>query len=53
MYTFLSDRIRVRSRGWDACLVMDSGSSFIFNDGAIATLETKEEDALRTFELLD
>ncbi|XP_071799758.1 NAD kinase 2, mitochondrial-like [Asterias amurensis] len=46
-------KIRVRSRGWDACLVMDSGSSFVFNDGAIATLETKEEDALRTFELFD
>ncbi|XP_022109858.1 NAD kinase 2, mitochondrial-like [Acanthaster planci] len=46
-------KIRIRSRGWDACLVMDSGSSFVFNDGAIATLEIKEEDALRTFDLLD
>ncbi|XP_072051294.1 NAD kinase 2, mitochondrial-like [Amphiura filiformis] len=44
-------RIIVRSRCFDACLVMDGGSSFIFNDGAIATLETKPEDALRTFEL--
>ncbi|XP_038075892.1 NAD kinase 2, mitochondrial-like [Patiria miniata] len=44
-------KIRLRSRGWDACLVMDSGSSFVFNDGAIATLEITEDDALRTFEL--
>ena len=33
---------------WDACLVVDGGSSFRFNDGAIATMEINEEDSLRT-----
>ncbi|XP_064605702.1 NAD kinase 2, mitochondrial-like [Liolophura sinensis] len=41
-------KIQVRSRMWDACLVVDGGSSFKFNDGAIATMEMLEEDALRT-----
>jgi len=36
---------------WDACLVLDGGSSFRFNDGAIATLEIFPEDALRTAQL--
>ncbi|XP_033109335.1 NAD kinase 2, mitochondrial-like [Anneissia japonica] len=46
-------RISIRSRCFDACLVLDSGYSFIFNDGAMATLETREEDALRTLELIE
>ena len=33
---------------WEASLVVDGGSSFKFNDGAIATLEMFDEDALRT-----
>lgn len=33
---------------WDACLVIDGGSSFRFNDGAVATFEILDEDALRT-----
>lgn len=44
----LFSRIEVCSRMWDACLVVDGGSSFKFNDGAVATLEIKEEDALKT-----
>ena len=41
-------RIQVCSRMWEASLVLDGGSSFKFNDGAIATLEMFDEDALRT-----
>ncbi|GAB1608248.1 NAD kinase 2, mitochondrial-like [Argonauta hians] len=44
-------KIKVHSRMWDACLVIDGGSSFTFNDGAEATLEINEEDALRTISL--
>lgn len=44
-------RIQISSRMWDASLVLDGGSSFRFNDGAIATLEILDEDALRTVEL--
>lgn len=44
----LFSRIEICSRMWDACLVVDGGSSFKFNDGAVATLEIKEEDALKT-----
>ena len=41
-------RIQICSRMWEASLVLDGGSSFKFNDGAIATLEMFDEDALRT-----
>ncbi|KAK3585234.1 hypothetical protein CHS0354_006280 [Potamilus streckersoni] len=41
-------RLQIRSRMWDACLVVDGGSSFQFNDGAVATMEIHDEDALRT-----
>ena len=41
-------RIVIRSRMWDACLVIDGGMSFKFNDGAIATFEIAENQALRT-----
>ncbi|XP_055956075.1 NAD kinase 2, mitochondrial-like isoform X2 [Patella vulgata] len=41
-------RIIIRSRMWDSSLVIDGGLSFKFNDGAVATLEIFEEDALRT-----
>ena len=44
-------RLTVHSRMWDACLVIDGGSSFAFNDAAEATLEIHEEDALRTVTL--
>ncbi|KAH3696296.1 NAD kinase 2, mitochondrial-like isoform X2 [Dreissena polymorpha] len=46
----MAKRIRIASRMWDACLVVDGGCSFRFNDGAIATLEILSEDALRTVE---
>lgn len=45
---FYSKRIRIRSRMWDACLVIDGGVSFKFNDGAVATFEIAENNALRT-----
>lgn len=41
-------RVCVRSRCWDACMVVDGGTSFEFNDGAIATISMSEEDLLRT-----
>lgn len=48
---FILSRLTVHSRMWDACLVVDGGSSFAFNDAAEATLEIHEEDALRTITL--
>ncbi|XP_028318286.1 NAD kinase 2, mitochondrial isoform X2 [Gouania willdenowi] len=47
-----ASRVCVRSRCWDACMVVDGGTSFEFNDGAIATISLSEEDQLRTV-LLD
>ncbi|XP_014662053.1 PREDICTED: NAD kinase 2, mitochondrial-like [Priapulus caudatus] len=41
----------VRSRCWDACIVVDGGLSFIFNDGAMVHLEILPEDALKTVSL--
>ncbi|KAK2523279.1 hypothetical protein Q9233_010056, partial [Columba guinea] len=38
----------VRSRCWDACMVVDGGTSFEFNDGAIASIMIDTEDALCT-----
>lgn len=43
-----ASRVCVRSRCWDACMVVDGGTSFEFNDGAIATISMSEEDQLRT-----
>ncbi|KAJ7987127.1 hypothetical protein DPEC_G00335530 [Dallia pectoralis] len=43
-----ADRVCVRSRCWDACMVVDGGTSFEFNDGAIATITMDAEDQLRT-----
>ncbi|XP_061554909.1 NAD kinase 2, mitochondrial isoform X2 [Phycodurus eques] len=43
-----ASKVCVRSRCWDACMVVDGGSSFEFNDGAIATISTSEDDELRT-----
>uniref|UniRef100_A0A3Q2P365 NAD(+) kinase n=1 Tax=Fundulus heteroclitus TaxID=8078 RepID=A0A3Q2P365_FUNHE len=45
---FANKSVRVRSRCWDACMVVDGGTSFEFNDGAIASVSTSEEDRLRT-----
>ncbi|CAL8321936.1 unnamed protein product [Lota lota] len=41
-------KVCVRSRCWDACMVVDGGTSFEFNDGAIATISISDEDQLRT-----
>ncbi|ESP03437.1 hypothetical protein LOTGIDRAFT_137351, partial [Lottia gigantea] len=41
-------RIWIRSRMWDSSLVIDGELSYRFNDGAVATFEIKDEDALRT-----
>ncbi|XP_006000673.1 NAD kinase 2, mitochondrial isoform X2 [Latimeria chalumnae] len=46
-------RVCVRSRCWDACMVVDGGTSFAFNDGAIATITTHEDDDLCTVLLED
>ncbi|KAL5015988.1 hypothetical protein ScPMuIL_005577 [Solemya velum] len=43
-----AQKIEIRSRMWDACLVVDGGTSFKFNDGAVAKFELFDEDALRT-----
>ncbi|XP_067929922.1 NAD kinase 2, mitochondrial-like [Watersipora subatra] len=41
-------RVKIRSKMWDACLVIDGGVSFQFNDGAEALLEMHDEDMLKT-----
>ncbi|XP_074640490.1 NAD kinase 2, mitochondrial-like isoform X1 [Tubulanus polymorphus] len=46
-----ANKIVIKSRMWDAKLVVDGGLSFCFNDGAVATLEIFESDALRTVTL--
>uniref|UniRef100_A0A2K5RSN1 NAD kinase 2, mitochondrial n=1 Tax=Cebus imitator TaxID=2715852 RepID=A0A2K5RSN1_CEBIM len=43
-----SSKVCVRSRCWDACMVVDGGTSFEFNDGAIASMMINKEDELRT-----
>ncbi|XP_053264023.1 NAD kinase 2, mitochondrial isoform X3 [Podarcis raffonei] len=47
-----ASKVCIRSRCWDACMVVDGGTSFEFNDGAIASILINTEDALRTV-LLD
>lgn len=46
-------KVCVRSRCWDACMVVDGGTSFEFNDGAIATISLSDDDLLRTVLLED
>lgn len=43
--------IKVRSRMFDACIVLDGGLSYKFNDGAIVTLQVLPEDALKTIQI--
>ncbi|XP_041275193.1 NAD kinase 2, mitochondrial isoform X2 [Onychostruthus taczanowskii] len=43
-----SSKVCVRSRCWDACMVVDGGTSFEFNDGAIASILIDTEDSLCT-----
>ena len=47
----VAKRIVVKSKCFDACLVIDGSLSFKFNDGAKAIINILEEDALRTFQL--
>jgi len=47
----VAKRLVVKSKCFDACLVIDGSLSFKFNDGAKAIIDILEEDALRTFQL--
>lgn len=47
------NHIHVKSRCFDACLVIDGGLSFVFNDGAMAELEILPADALKTVVLCE
>ncbi|XP_077203097.1 NAD kinase 2, mitochondrial isoform X3 [Paroedura picta] len=48
-----ASKVCVRSRCWDACMVVDGGTSFEFNDGAIASILIDTDDALCTVLLQD
>ncbi|GFT18310.1 NAD kinase 2, mitochondrial [Nephila pilipes] len=48
-----AEKIEIKSRMFDACLVIDGGLSFAFNDGATAILEISDDDALLTVTLPD
>ncbi|CAA19455.2 NAD kinase 2, mitochondrial [Caenorhabditis elegans] len=43
-----ADKICIKSRGYDAHLVIDGGISYRFNDGSEAVMEVRDEDTLRT-----
>ena len=43
--------MKIKSRMWDAHIVIDGGYSFQFNDGAIVALTMHPDDALRTLDL--
>lgn len=43
-----AQRMEVKSRCFDACMVIDGGLSFSFNDGTTVIFEMFEEDALKT-----
>lgn len=47
-----ADRLTVRSRMFDACLVIDGGISYDFNDGATVSFSMHDEDSLRTVRLI-
>nr|CAH0107167.1 unnamed protein product [Daphnia galeata] len=44
-------QLNIRSRCFDASLVIDGGLSYSFNDGTVAILDIVDEDALRTIVL--
>jgi len=44
-------KISVKSKCFDACLVVDGSLSFKFNDGTKAVIELLDEDSLRTVQL--
>ena len=43
--------VKVKSKCFDACLVIDGSLSYKFNDGTKAIIELLDEDALRTVQL--
>lgn len=43
-----ASKIRIKSRGYDAHLVIDGGISYRFNDGSEAVMEVLPDDALKT-----
>ena len=46
-----AQKIQVKSKCFEACLVIDGSLSYKFNDGAHASVEIRDEDALRTIQL--
>ena len=46
-----AETVQIRSRCFDACLVIDGGLSFPFNDGTEATLQLLPRDSLKTITL--
>lgn len=48
-----ASKIEVQSHCFEAILVVDGGISFPFNDGTVAQLEIRPEDALRTVVFTD
>uniref|UniRef100_T1JBC5 NAD kinase 2, mitochondrial n=1 Tax=Strigamia maritima TaxID=126957 RepID=T1JBC5_STRMM len=48
-----ANSIEIKSRCFNACLVIDGGLSFVFNDGATALFDMFPEDALRSVILLE
>ena len=46
-------RINVKSKCFDAHLVIDGALSYKFDDGMDVTIEIKNEDALKTVEILN
>jgi len=51
VYVCVFGRLRVRSRMWDACIVVDGTHSFTFNDGALLDIDMNEHTALRCLQL--
>lgn len=47
-----ANEIVVKSRMFDACVVIDGGLSYKFNDGSFAKFELLEEDQLKTVAFL-
>ncbi len=45
--------LRVHSRLWDGCVILDGNWAYGFNQGAWVKLEILDEDALRTIVLSD
>jgi NAD+ kinase len=43
--------LRIKSRMWDACVVVDGSLSFSFNDGTVVELSMHDEDILRCVQL--